>query len=75
MKAIFRPFEMKIHVSKGYGFFISGSTHVILAMDPKKREGGRILTVFFLPSGGKKKTVTNTQKMVEITEITKFGNI
>ena len=44
-------------------------------MDPKKREGGRILTVFFLPSEGRKKTVTKTQKMVEITEITKFGNI
>ena len=51
------PF-LGIGYSKGYGFFISGSTHIILAIDGKHREGGRIWSVFF-PSDGKKNSTKN----------------
>ena len=44
---------------------------MILPIDPKKREEGRILTFFFLTSGGKKNRHKNS-KMVEIINFAMF---
>ena len=44
---------------RGMVFFSSGSTHIILSIGTKSREGGTILTVFFFLSGRKKKPSQN----------------
>ena len=50
-----------LYVIGGWFFFFPGSTHVILAIGAKNREGGRILR-FFFPSGRKKKPSENPKK-------------
>ena len=53
------PTKIIFPMGKGVWFFFSGSTHTILSIGTKNREGGTNLTVFYFPSGGKKKTVPN----------------